>query len=77
MQKKNFKHASMKRAHYQQLNCLSILIPMGVQRDLAENHGRPVAVSFVKKVTDMVGTIALAKEQSWNYQLPDFPKPIE
>jgi hypothetical protein len=48
----------------------------GVQRDLAENHGRPVAVSFIKKVTDMVGTIALAKEESWNYQLPEFPKPI-
>ncbi len=48
----------------------------GVQRDLAENHGRPVALSFIKKVTDQVGTIALAKEETWSYKLPDFPKPV-
>lgn len=48
----------------------------GVQRDLAENHGRPVAVSFIKNLTDMVGTIALAKEETWSYKLPEFPNPV-
>lgn len=48
----------------------------GVQRDLAENHGRPVALSFIKNLTDAVGAIALAKEETWSYQLPEFPKPV-
>ena len=48
----------------------------GVQRDLMENHGRPVAVSFIKNLTDAVGTIALAKEETWSYKLPEFSKPI-
>ncbi len=48
----------------------------GVQRDLEENHGRSVSLSFIKKVTDMVGTIAIAKEENWNYELPDFPNKV-
>jgi hypothetical protein len=48
----------------------------GVQRDLADNHGRKIALSFIKKVTDMVGTIALAKEETWQYVLPDMPAPV-
>ena len=48
----------------------------GVQRDLEDNHGRSVSLSFIKKVTDMVGTIALAKEENWNYELPDFPHKV-
>ena len=45
----------------------------GVQRDLAENHGRPVALSFIKNLTDLVGAIAQAKEESWSYTLPEMP----
>ncbi|MBT4837701.1 MAG: ISKra4 family transposase [Methylococcales bacterium] len=48
----------------------------GVQRDLSDNHGRTVALSFIKNLTDLVGTIALAKEESWSYTLPDFTKPV-
>ena len=48
----------------------------GVQRDLAENHGRPVALSFIKNITDLVGTIALAKEETWEYTLPSFKEPV-
>ena len=48
----------------------------GVQRDLAENHNRSVAVSFIKNLTDLVGSIALAKEETWSYQLPNFPEPV-
>ena len=48
----------------------------GVQRDLADNHNRPVALSFIKNVSDTVGTIALAKEEDWSYQIPDLPKAV-
>lgn len=48
----------------------------GVQRDLSENHGRLVALSFIKNLTDLVGTIALSKEESWSYELPEFSRPV-
>ena len=49
----------------------------GVQRDLEDNHNRPVAQSFIKKVTDLVGTIAEAKEETWSYDLPPMPKSVK
>ena len=49
----------------------------GVQRDLCENHGRPVALSFIKNVSDLVGTIAIAKEETWSYKLPELPGAVE
>jgi hypothetical protein len=48
----------------------------GVQRDLAENHNRPVALSFIKNISDTVGAIAVAKEEDWTYQIPDMPKAV-
>jgi hypothetical protein len=41
-----------------------------VQRDLAENHGRPVAVSYIQRVSEAVASIIEAKEESWNYVPP-------
>jgi len=49
----------------------------GVQRDLHDNHGRPVALSFIKNVSDLVGTIAIAKEAAWSYKLPEFSKAVQ
>ncbi len=49
----------------------------GVQRDLAENHNRPVALSFIKNISDMVGAIALAKEEDWSYKLPEMPRAVK
>ena len=48
----------------------------GVQKDLADNHSRPVALSFIKNISDLVGAIAVAKEEDWNYRLPDMPKAV-
>jgi hypothetical protein len=48
----------------------------GVQRDLAENHNRPMALSFIKHVSDAVGAIAIAKEEHWSYQLPEMPRAV-
>jgi hypothetical protein len=41
-----------------------------VQRDLGENHRRPVAVSYIQRVSEAVATIIEAKEESWNYVPP-------
>ncbi len=49
----------------------------GVQRDLRENHGRPVALSFIKSVSDLVGTIAIAKEETWTYKLPELSSAVQ
>src|SRR5512135_2307041 len=42
-----------------------------VIEDLRENHGRAVARSFVQNVADAVATVALAREQDWEYALPE------
>jgi hypothetical protein len=44
--------------------------------DLEENHGRKVARSFVQDVADAVATVALAKEESWDYALPEMEHPV-
>jgi len=49
----------------------------GVQRDLEENHNRPIALSFIKNISDVVGAIATIKEEDWSYQLPEMPKPVK
>lgn len=41
-----------------------------VQRDLGENHRRPVAVSYIQNVSEAVASIIEAKEESWNYVPP-------
>jgi hypothetical protein len=46
-------------------------------KDLSENHNRNVVRSFVKNVSDMVGAIALAKEETWTYSMPEIDKPIK
>lgn len=43
---------------------------LDVQRDLAENHGRLVARSYLQNVAEAVGAIAQAKEQTWSYETP-------
>src|SRR3954452_1679814 len=45
-----------------------------VIKDLAENHGRVVARCFVQDVTDAVATVALAKQEDWEYALPKLPE---
>jgi hypothetical protein len=46
-----------------------------VIKDLAENHGRAVARCFVQDVTDAVAAVALAKEEAWEYALPEPEEP--
>ena len=44
--------------------------------DLAENHGREVAKAFVQDVAAAVATVAMAKEEAWEYALPAFEEPV-
>jgi hypothetical protein len=41
-----------------------------VQRDLGENHSRPVAVSYIQNLSEAVASIIEAKEENWNYVPP-------
>lgn len=41
-----------------------------VQRPLGDNHHRPVAVSYIQRVSKAVSSIIKAKEESWNYVPP-------
>ena len=39
--------------------------------DLANNHGRTVTRRFVQNTADMVGSIAQASEEVWDYAIPE------
>ena len=47
-----------------------------VQRDLAENHCRSVAVSYIQRISEAVASIIEAKEESWNYVPPKMDNEI-
>jgi hypothetical protein len=47
-----------------------------VLNDLQESHGRKVAKAFVQDVADAVAAVALAKEEDWEYALPEFEEPV-
>jgi hypothetical protein len=47
-----------------------------VLEDLAENHGRKVTKAFVQDVADVVASVALAKEEAWEYALPALEEPV-
>lgn len=47
-----------------------------VVEDLNENHNRKVTRSYLQNVCDYVGSIAQAKEESWEYAAPDLGKPV-
>jgi hypothetical protein len=48
-----------------------------VIEDLAANHERKISLSYVQKVTDYVGAIAQAKEESWEYEIPLLDEPVK
>lgn len=43
-----------------------------VQRDLKDNHGRKVTRAYISDVSDAVGSIVQAKEETWHYETPNF-----
>lgn len=47
-----------------------------VRRDLAENHGRVVARSYLQGVAEAVGSIAQATEETWRYATPQLDRVV-
>ena len=47
-----------------------------VQVDLEENHGRHCSRSLITGIIDVVGALAQAKEESWDYEVPALDKEI-
>ena len=47
-----------------------------VARDLKANHGRSVSLCLVQDIATVVGSIAQAKEEHWQYATPPLDSPI-
>jgi hypothetical protein len=47
-----------------------------VKTDLESNHGRSLSREYIQSIAEMIGTIALAKEESWSYSIPELASPI-
>jgi hypothetical protein len=47
-----------------------------VVRDLNNNHGRKVALCFVQDLADAVGSVVAAKEETWQFAIPQLPAPV-
>jgi hypothetical protein len=47
-----------------------------VESDLAENHGRVVARSYLQNLAEAVGGIVQAKEEPWHYATPRLESPV-
>ena len=48
-----------------------------VRADLEENHGRKVARCFIQDISEAVSAVVSAKEESWEYALPEMDKPVK
>jgi hypothetical protein len=47
-----------------------------VVKDLTNNHGRPIAESFVQNTAAAVAAVVQAKEEQWHYATPKLQEPI-
>ena len=47
-----------------------------VEEDLRQNHGRSSSPSTLRDLTDVVASIAQAKEEKWVYDIPELSKPV-
>lgn len=45
--------------------------------DLKQNHQREIARSYLKSVCDAVGALAIEKEETWSYEIPNLSKPVQ
>ena len=48
-----------------------------VKRDLGNNHGREVQRKLIQDVSEAIGSIIVAKEGKWEYDIPDFKDKVE
>jgi hypothetical protein len=47
-----------------------------VKTDLESNHSRAISREYIQSIAEIVGTIAIAKEESWSYSVPPITSPI-
>lgn len=47
-----------------------------VKTDFGDNHGRLISREYIQSIAEIVGTIAIAKEESWSYSIPPLASPI-
>jgi len=47
-----------------------------VQTDLSSNPGRHLSRRYIQTVSELVGTVAQAKEESWHYKTPVLETPV-
>ena len=47
-----------------------------IREDLLESNGRDISRNYAKKLSDVVGSIAQCYETEWEYDLPEFDRPI-
>jgi hypothetical protein len=48
-----------------------------IREDLRESNGRELSRNYAKKLSDFVGTIAQIHESEWEYDLPEFDRPVQ
>ena len=48
-----------------------------VRDDLASSLRRSLAHSYIQKIADVVATIVQAKEEKWEYDIPELPRPVK
>jgi len=47
-----------------------------IREDLLECNGREISRNYAKKLSDFVGAIAQCYETEWEYDLPEFDRPV-
>jgi len=47
-----------------------------LRRDLLESNGRQISRDYVMKIGNFIGALAQAKDATWEYELPEFDKPV-
>ena len=47
-----------------------------VEEDLRQHHGRKSSRSMLRDLADVVASIAQAKEDKWEYDIPELSKPV-
>lgn len=65
------KFAQMISSKYSQLAVRPVI------KDLESNHDRKVQKKLVQDVSEAVGSVILAKESSWKYDIPEFDEAVQ
>jgi hypothetical protein len=47
-----------------------------VRTDFESNHGRHLSRDFIQSTAEIIGTIAMLKEETWSYSIPEVEEPI-